>query len=112
MFLKFDKDSKGGLYWSELVCMAKSQRSSLDFFGWLAVCTEWGFTWLLCGDNEKQMMHKDDIRKMFDGTLFYELAEGYESGKYPSPNKGITPWRVIMNLPSTLRDIWSIQPAN
>lgn len=64
MFLKFDREEKGGLYWDELVRMAKSQRNALDFAGWAAVCTEWGFTWLLCGDNDKNMMHKDDIRKM------------------------------------------------
>lgn len=35
---------------------------------------EWGFTWLLA-KNEAGMVTKESVRRIYDGSLFYHIAE-------------------------------------
>lgn len=67
------------------------------------MCTEWGFTWLLLADKDNKLQ-KEDIRSMYDGSIFYEIANKRESGLI-TEQKGLTFTRIIKTLGTTLYDI-------
>jgi len=62
-----------GMYWSDVVRMLKGQRVAVDPFGWSAAFFEWFATYLLLWP-EDGIMRKDDIRRIFDGSIFFEMA--------------------------------------
>ncbi|KAF9977335.1 hypothetical protein BGZ73_006376 [Actinomortierella ambigua] len=65
---------KEGLYWGDVTRMLKGQRVAADPFGWSASFFEWFAAYLLLWP-EDDIMRKDDIRRIFDGSIFFELAE-------------------------------------
>lgn len=74
LFTKFDKDGKGGLTFVEIVEMTEANRNVMDPFGWVAGKLEWGATWLLCRD-DNGVVSKEQIRGIFDGSLFEHLEK-------------------------------------
>jgi len=55
----------------------KGQRVTADPFGWIASFFEWFATYLLLWPDDG-VMKKDDIRRIFDGSIFYEIADRRE----------------------------------
>lgn len=50
------------------------QRCVGDPFGWGAAIFEWLATWILLWPEDGRMM-KEDIRGVYDGSIFYRIAE-------------------------------------
>ncbi|MCJ1367545.1 hypothetical protein MMC16_006679 [Acarospora aff. strigata] len=73
-FAKYDKDNKGGLTADELFRAWKGQAFVFDFFGWGAAFFEWLATYLLIWP-EDGVLRKEDVRGVFDGSIFYKKAE-------------------------------------
>ncbi|KAI9880463.1 MAG: hypothetical protein M1830_002815 [Pleopsidium flavum] len=76
-FAKYDKDGKGGLTVEELWTAWKGQAFVLDFFGWGAAFFEWLATYLLIWP-EDGVLRKEDVRGVFDGSIFYKKAEQHK----------------------------------
>jgi peroxygenase len=92
IFAKYDKDNKGGLDRSDLARFHKGQRMTMDFFGWsatfleckstitsfdtskvLTTCQGLGVYLLLWP--EDGVLRKDDVRRVFDGSIFEQKAQ-------------------------------------
>ncbi|KAJ3009372.1 hypothetical protein HKX48_008010 [Thoreauomyces humboldtii] len=69
---KYDVGNKGGLDFSDIMRMTREIRNFMDFFGMFANKFEWGTLWLLCR-NENGLITKEQIRRCYDGTLFYHI---------------------------------------
>ncbi|KAF6815655.1 calcium binding protein [Colletotrichum musicola] len=54
-------------------------RCAVDPFGWAAAFFEWVTTWLLLAKDGK--IHKEDLRLVYDGSLFWDIRERRRSGK-------------------------------
>lgn len=50
-------------------------------------------------------MYKEDIRAMFDGTIWQRLADERASGKGDLPQRGLTLTSIVKELFYTFRDI-------
>ncbi|KAI8904284.1 caleosin [Gorgonomyces haynaldii] len=72
IFSKWDKDQKQALTFREMLKMTQDIRNVNDLFGWFASKFEWGSLYLLCAD-KSGLVPKEDIRGVYDGTLFYRL---------------------------------------
>ncbi|KAG0270287.1 hypothetical protein DFQ27_009079 [Actinomortierella ambigua] len=68
-----------GLYWRDVGAMLRGQRVVADPFGWGASFFEWFATYLLLWP-EDGIMRKEDIRRIYDGSIFFELAERRSKG--------------------------------
>ncbi|KAL4933012.1 caleosin family protein [Aspergillus undulatus] len=79
MFSKFDKDQDGALGFWEVVEMMGGNRCAVDPFGWGAAFFEWGTTWLLIQRDGK--VYKDDLQGVYDGSIFWKIAEARKSRK-------------------------------
>jgi hypothetical protein len=73
IFTKFG-DGRGGITWSGILTMLGRQRSIFDPMGMTAAFLEWGALYWLCGYDEGVLM-KEDVRAMYDGTLWDKLAQ-------------------------------------
>ncbi|KAI9818945.1 MAG: hypothetical protein M1832_004113 [Thelocarpon impressellum] len=73
-FAKYDRDGKGGLSKMDLWDAWKGQRLVFDLFGWSASFLEWLATYLLIWP-EDGILRKEDVRGVFDGSIFYKKAE-------------------------------------
>lgn len=76
IFAKYDKGNKGGLDVSDVMRMIKGNRMVMDFFGWTAVALEWFATYLLLWPADG-IMKKDEIRRVYDGSIFQYKADEY-----------------------------------
>ncbi|KAK4985812.1 hypothetical protein LTR50_005719 [Elasticomyces elasticus] len=74
LFAKYDEGRKGGLDVWDLLRMHKGQRMAFDFFGWTASALEWIATYLLIWPDDG-VMRKEDVRRVFDGSLFQWKAD-------------------------------------
>ncbi|KAG0262633.1 hypothetical protein BG011_009940 [Mortierella polycephala] len=74
IFSKYAPEGQDGLKWSDIFQLLKGQRVIMDPIGWFSALLEWSFTYLLLWP-EDGVMHKNDIRRVYDGSIFYELAE-------------------------------------
>jgi len=63
--------------WSEIWCYMKGQRCILDPVGWGGAFFEWVATYILLWPADGRM-RKEDIRRIYDGSLFFEIAERRE----------------------------------
>ncbi|TPX59930.1 plant seed peroxygenase [Powellomyces hirtus] len=72
IFSKFDRGKKGGLTLGDIFYMTNEIRNVMDFFGMFANKFEWVTLWLLC-KNQDGLVTKDEIRRCYDGTLFYHI---------------------------------------
>ncbi|PRP72775.1 hypothetical protein PROFUN_07675 [Planoprotostelium fungivorum] len=74
IFTKYDRDYKGGLTWTEIWAAMSGYRIIMDPFGWFALFFEFGTTYLLCRDQDG-VVEKEDMRKVYDGSLFFEIRD-------------------------------------
>lgn len=97
IFSKYDKGDKGGLDIWDFLRFWKGQRMVFDFFGWSATMLEWLATYLLLWP-EDGIMRKEDIRGVYDGSIFYKKAEEYQRKKKmrQEQRKGTSPRLVSM----------------
>ncbi|KAJ3119786.1 hypothetical protein HK101_007122, partial [Irineochytrium annulatum] len=79
IFSKFDKESNGSLSLKELWDMTQEIRNVMDPFGWFANKFEWGTLYLLMQKGGR--VEKEDIRRCFDGTLFYHMEKRVKQAK-------------------------------
>ena len=97
IFSKYDEGNKGGLDIWDLLRFWNGQRLNFDLLGWSSTffeceCTsrssfrtlvdviEGLATYLLLWP-EDGIMRKEDIRRVYDGSIFYKKAEEYEQKK-------------------------------
>lgn len=90
-FAKYDKDGKGGVDVWDLFRAHKGQRMAFDFFGWSAAFLEWLATYLLLWP-EDGVLRKDDVRMVFDGSMFQRKADEYAE-KQKAKKQGRRPMR-------------------
>ncbi|KAF1348745.1 Caleosin related protein-domain-containing protein [Delphinella strobiligena] len=76
IFAKYDRGHKGGLDLHDLARMLKGQRMAMDLFGWSAALFEWLAVYLLLWPDDG-VMRKEDIRRIFDGSIFQHKADEY-----------------------------------
>lgn len=87
IFSKYDADGKGGLYFDDVVTMIRGNRGVLDVVGWVFQVFLWGFLFVLAarpgraGGGGRVYLHKEDVLKQYDGTLFYEIEEREKRGR-------------------------------
>ncbi|KAI1610842.1 caleosin domain-containing protein [Exophiala viscosa] len=86
IFAKYDRDNKGGLTVADVKDFIKGQSMVLDLFGINATILEWTAVYLLLWP-EDGIMRKEDIRGIYDGSIFYKKADEYaiKTGKEPQP---------------------------
>ncbi|KAJ3406607.1 hypothetical protein HDV05_005907 [Chytridiales sp. JEL 0842] len=74
IFSKYASHSpqKDYLTFADIWALSSEIRNVMDFFGWFANKFEWIALWLIAADNEGRL-RKEDVRRCFDGTLFYHL---------------------------------------
>ncbi|KAI0120991.1 Caleosin related protein-domain-containing protein [Xylariales sp. AK1849] len=58
---------------SDVQLLLKGQRLIMDPIGWFGALFEWGATYLMLWPDDGRMM-KEDIRGIYDGSLFYTIA--------------------------------------
>lgn len=71
-FDKYDTNRDGKLSWSEWKARTMQQRHCFDFFGWACTLFEFGFTFILCGEDGG--ISKENLKGCFDGSLFERIA--------------------------------------
>ncbi|KAI0758845.1 Caleosin-domain-containing protein [Fomes fomentarius] len=71
----FSKYAKGkdGLTWGDLWDGLSGQRVIMDPIGWFAAFFEWLATYILLWP-EDGIMKKDDVRRVYDGSIFFDIA--------------------------------------
>jgi len=73
IFAKYAHGDKQGITLVEIFRYLSGQRVVFDFFGWFAAIFEWMATYVLLWPADGRMM-KEDIRGIYDGSLFYEMS--------------------------------------
>ncbi|KAK1574370.1 Caleosin related protein-domain-containing protein [Colletotrichum navitas] len=63
----------------EVFGLMSKNRCAVDPFGWSASFFEWVTTWMLLAKDGK--IHKEDLRRVYDGSLFWEIRDKRHSGK-------------------------------
>jgi peroxygenase len=58
----------------DVVNMIQGQRNVSDIIGWGGMVFEWTATWIMLWPEDGRMM-KEDIRGIYDGSIFYTIAE-------------------------------------
>ncbi|KAL2018110.1 hypothetical protein VTK56DRAFT_1240 [Thermocarpiscus australiensis] len=92
MFSKWDVQGRGSLSATELWHLIASNRLVADPFGWGAAFFEFAATWLLLQENGR--VSKEDLRRTYDGTIFWTIKEAREQGK--GWRKGFGPGDLVM----------------
>ncbi|KAF4584634.1 hypothetical protein EYR40_004623 [Pleurotus pulmonarius] len=64
----------------DIITMLNGQRNAYDFFGSFAALFEWLAMYLLLWPADG-FMKKEDVRAIYDGTLFYNLAQSQDRAK-------------------------------
>ncbi|KAL6896485.1 Caleosin domain-containing protein [Trichoderma evansii] len=72
MFSKY-ADDRDYVTLKDVWNLLKGQRVVADPFGWGGAFFEWLATYILLWPEDGRMM-KEDLRKLYDGSLFYEIA--------------------------------------
>ncbi|CAN9083640.1 unnamed protein product [Alternaria alternata] len=72
----FEKYAKGKDYltWRTMYDVWAGQCCANDFFGWFAGGLEWIAMYILLWPQDGRM-HRDDIRGVYDGSIFWKIAE-------------------------------------
>jgi len=73
IFSKYASGDKQGITLREVFNYMKGQRLVMDPFGWGGALFEWMATWILLWPEDGRMK-KEDIRRIYDGSLFYDIA--------------------------------------
>lgn len=77
IFAKYDQGNKGGLSIGDLLRFHKGQRFAMDFWGMSATALEWTAVYLLLWPDDG-VMQKEEVRRIFDGSIFQYKADEYE----------------------------------
>ncbi|KAK6431454.1 hypothetical protein LTR95_012384 [Oleoguttula sp. CCFEE 5521] len=80
LFAKYDRGRKGALGRSDLARALKVQRLLGDVFGSIAAALEWIAVYLLIWPKDG-LLRKDDVRRVFDGSIFEQKAHEYEMSR-------------------------------
>ncbi|RDW77674.1 caleosin-containing protein [Coleophoma cylindrospora] len=80
IFAKYASGDKQSISGQEILNYLSGQRVYMDPFGWFAASFEWFVTYVLLWPADGRMQ-KEDIRRIYDGSLFYEIAARREKGK-------------------------------
>lgn len=67
------------LTWSDVMKVLHGQRLVADPFGWFGALFEWLATYILLWPDDGHMK-KEDIRGVYDGSIFYTIAARREEG--------------------------------
>ncbi|KAK5991965.1 Peroxygenase 1 [Cladobotryum mycophilum] len=78
LFTKWDKDGDGSLNLKEILNMMHGNRVAGDLFGWIVPFFEWGTTWTLL--QQEGRIHKEDLRQVYDGSIFWRIRERRRNG--------------------------------
>lgn len=82
IFTKYARDGDGeSISLREVWGVMRGQRCIADPIGWGGALFEWIATWLLLWPEDGRMK-KEDIRRIYDGSLFYEIAARNERKKF------------------------------
>ncbi|KAF9360835.1 hypothetical protein BGX34_007471 [Mortierella sp. NVP85] len=73
LFAKYAPEGQDGLSLDDVWKVLKGQRLVADPIGWFGAFFEWIAMYLMLWP-EDGIMRKDDIRRVFDGSIFYEIA--------------------------------------
>jgi len=73
IFAKYATGDKQSISASEIWDYFKGQRGVMDPIGWAGGIFEWLITWVLLWPEDGRMK-KEDIRKIYDGSLLFEIA--------------------------------------
>ncbi|KAG6828411.1 hypothetical protein H0H92_008075 [Tricholoma furcatifolium] len=57
----------------EGICMLQGNRNPFDPFGWVSAALEWYTTYLILWPEDGKVK-KEDIRAIYDGSLFYKIS--------------------------------------
>ncbi|KAB5577834.1 Caleosin related protein-domain-containing protein [Coniochaeta sp. 2T2.1] len=79
MFATMDKDGDGCLSLRDFWDLIGRNKVVADVFGWTAQFFEWGTVWLLF--QRDGLVSKEDIRRTYDGSIFYEIRERRKTGQ-------------------------------
>ncbi|KAH6644392.1 Caleosin related protein-domain-containing protein [Boeremia exigua] len=80
-----------GLSLRALARMIWAQRNVGDVIGWGGAVFEWGVTWLMIWP-EDGVLRKEEVRRVFDGSLFHEWAREVERKKRTGGKGGMRRW--------------------
>ncbi|KAF8937800.1 hypothetical protein BGZ47_008856 [Haplosporangium gracile] len=73
IFSKYAPPGQDGLTYSDVLRMLKGQRVIMDPIGWFGAFFEWSATYLMLWPDDG-VMRKEDIRRVYDGSIFHEWA--------------------------------------
>lgn len=73
IFAKYASGDKQGITLVEIFRFINGRRVVMDIFGLIAVIFEWMATYILLWPEDGRMK-KEDIRGVYDGSLFYEIS--------------------------------------
>ncbi|KAG0343798.1 hypothetical protein BG004_004992 [Podila humilis] len=80
IFAKYGTPDQDGLTYRDLMKALKGQRVVMDPFGWFGAFFEWSAAYLLLWP-EDGVMRKEDIRRIYDGSIFPEIAAKNKKAK-------------------------------
>ncbi|KAI4251636.1 MAG: hypothetical protein LQ352_004730 [Teloschistes flavicans] len=101
IFAKYDQGGKGGLDVDDLWIFWKDQRMVFDFFGWAACALEWVATYLLIWPADG-ILKKDDVRAIYDGSIFYKRAEETRRKRAGQPSPNLETSQILLQTPSRI----------
>ncbi|KIM39038.1 hypothetical protein M413DRAFT_447398 [Hebeloma cylindrosporum] len=74
IFDMYSSDPHTHLTFSQGVRMLHGNMNPFDPFGWFAAIFEWFATYLLLYPLDKRGMAKDDVKAVYDGSIFYRIS--------------------------------------
>jgi len=80
IFSKYGSGDKQGITLRETMNYMKGQRCIADPIGWGGAFFEWVATWILLWPEDGRIK-KEDVRRIYDGSLFFEIAARREGEK-------------------------------
>ncbi|KAK1379734.1 Peroxygenase 2 [Heracleum sosnowskyi] len=79
MFNKYAKTDPEKMTYGELWNMTEGNRVAYDFVGWIESKGSWTIFYIIAKDKDG-FVSKDNVRSLFDGSLFEKLAKNYQTG--------------------------------
>ncbi|GAA5962312.1 hypothetical protein JCM8115_004292 [Rhodotorula mucilaginosa] len=95
IFSKFDHNNKGGVTFFEALQMIHRNRNILDFPGWVGEFFEWFATYLLIWPADG-ILRKEDIRVVYDGSVFPIIAARERQRRLNAWNAGWLVWLLSL----------------
>lgn len=119
IFAKYDRGKKGGLDAGDVYIFWKEQRMVFDFFGWTACAlecksgasfgddTRWcshtaGIATYLLIWPEDGIMKKEDVRGIYDGSIFYKRAQETKRKRFKGARQSQTSPGLIAHAKKVL----------